>query len=301
MIATNTRSAQAAAVFTTTGERARIDAPLDRTVVLSPDLVSPTEAAPAAAPAPSAAAAAPPGSAPQAQDPGVVVAAAPLVIPEMQAPKPSRAGLISVAVGAALLAVAVTVVALSLRGGDAAGAASGIDPTAAGASAAAPAATSAKSAPSSKAGAAPRTSGAPAASAAPVGVEAEAREALARLREGIGTCARDVIGLLPGTSPAVPAQFAALARGAYQSSPRDFRSPVFSCAKYKETAPQRFQIQWQLTKRPTEGRGVAWVDDNTDGKPDRAFSFRATLLRKNEVELGEITLLDPMPDPLKAP
>ncbi|MFO0593106.1 MAG: hypothetical protein U0441_36525 [Polyangiaceae bacterium] len=138
------------------------------------------------------------------------------------------------------------------------------------------------------------TSGAP---PAPPGTpEFEAKEALSRLREGLGTCVRDVIHVLPGTSPAVPEKLAALRGGAYKSAARDYRSPVFSCLKYRESKPQRFQIQWQVTMQPSEGRGVAWLDDDGDGKADRALSFRAVLVRRGEVELGEIRPLTPVPD-----
>mgnify|MGYP001397196370 CR=1 FL=1 len=99
----------------------------------------------------------------------------------------------------------------------------------------------------------------------------------------------------------MPSAFTALQGGAYKNAARDYRSPVFACARYKETEPQRFQIQWQLLVRSTTGRGVAWIDDDADGRADRAFSFPAKLLRKNQVELGEITLLEPMPAPMKAP
>jgi hypothetical protein len=131
------------------------------------------------------------------------------------------------------------------------------------------------------------------------GAEAEARAALTRLRDGLGVCVRDVIGVLPGTSPAVPEKLAAMKGGAYKSVPRDFRSPVFSCLKYRETKPQRFQIQWQVTMQPSEGRGVAWLDDDGDGKADRALSFRAALVRKKEVDLGEIGFLTPVPPVMK--
>ena len=151
--------------------------------------------------------------------------------------------------------------------------------------------------PSRTSGSPSRTSGAP--PAAPGTPEFEARDALTRLREGLGACVRDVIHVLPGTSPAVPEKLAALRGGAYKGAARDFRSPVFSCLKYRETKPQRFQIQWQVTMQPSEGRGVAWLDDDGDGKADRALSFRAKLVRRGEVELGEIEPLTPVPDVLK--
>jgi hypothetical protein len=158
--------------------------------------------------------------------------------------------------------------------------------------------TSSTSAAAGAASAAP--SSAPTAPPAASGAEAEARAALGRLRDGIGTCTRDVIGGLPGTTPPIPLAFATLKSGPYKSVPRDYRSPVFSCAKYRESEPQRFQIQWQLVTRPSEGRGVAWLDDDNDGKPDRAFAFSAKLLAKNKVELGEVVPIDPVPAVMKA-
>lgn len=125
--------------------------------------------------------------------------------------------------------------------------------------------------------------------------EAQARSALTRLRDGIGTCVRDVIGVLPGTSPAVPLTMRLMKNGVYASLSSDFRSPVFACASYRETEPQSFQIQWQRGATPGEGTGVAWVDDNGDGAADRAFGFRATLVKKKEVTFGEITPLEPVP------
>lgn len=125
--------------------------------------------------------------------------------------------------------------------------------------------------------------------------EADAKAALTRLREGIGACVRNVIGILPGTSPPVPPSLALLKTGTYQSNGADWKSPVFACTAYRETNPQSFQIQWQLSKVPTEGTGVAWIDENKDGKPDRAFGFRATLKKKKEVTLSDIVPLVPIP------
>jgi hypothetical protein len=125
--------------------------------------------------------------------------------------------------------------------------------------------------------------------------EAEARAALTRLGEGIATCARDTIGVLPGTSPAVPFTLALVQRGPYPSIPRDWSTPVWTCAKFRLEAPQRFQIQWQIVKPSLEGMGIAWLDDNADGKPDRALGFRATLKQRGEPEIGPIELLSPVP------
>jgi hypothetical protein len=125
--------------------------------------------------------------------------------------------------------------------------------------------------------------------------EGEARRALTRFRDGIGACVRDVIGVLPGTSPPVPNTLKLMKNGVYTSAASDFRTPVYQCAKYAETAPQPFQIQWQLGAPPTGGIGVAWLDDDGDGNPDRAFGFTAKLVKKKEVTLGEIMPLSPVP------
>lgn len=130
--------------------------------------------------------------------------------------------------------------------------------------------------------------------------EAETKRALARFRDGIGACVRDVIGVLPGTSPAVPNSMKLMKNGVYASLPSDFRTPVYTCAKYGETAPQPFMIQWQRGAIPTEGMGVAWLDDNRDGEPDRAFGFTAKLAKKKEVSFGEIVPLTPVPKVLPA-
>lgn len=125
--------------------------------------------------------------------------------------------------------------------------------------------------------------------------EQAVRQALARFREGIGTCVREVIGVLPGTSPAVPVTMKLMKNGIYASVAADYRSPVFACARYRESEPQPFQIQWQRGAAPVDGMGVAWLDDNGDGQPDRAFGFSAKLVKKKEVTFGEIEQQSPMP------
>jgi hypothetical protein len=128
------------------------------------------------------------------------------------------------------------------------------------------------------------------------GAEAAARAALAKLRDGIGTCVKDVIGVLPGTSPAVPTTMKIMKNGVYATLATDYRSPVFTCAHYQQTDPQPYQLQWQHgAAAANEGTGVAWIDTNGDGEPDRAFGFTAKLVKKREVTLGEIGPLDPMP------
>jgi hypothetical protein len=124
-------------------------------------------------------------------------------------------------------------------------------------------------------------------------IEVEVREALTRLRDGVQGCVKSNIGVLPGTSPAIPSKIAA-AGGAtgYASTIADWRTPVWSCARFSMSRPQRFQIQWQQQKVRTQGMGVAWIDENGDGKADRALGFRGTLKKRGEVELGEIEPID---------
>lgn len=125
--------------------------------------------------------------------------------------------------------------------------------------------------------------------------EAQASQALARFRDGIGVCVRDVISVLPGTSPAVPPTLKLMKNGVYTGLASDYKTPVYACAKFSEPAPQPYQIQWQIGASPTEGLGVAWIDDNGDGQADRAFGFTAKLVKKKEVTFGEIVPLSPVP------
>jgi hypothetical protein len=126
-------------------------------------------------------------------------------------------------------------------------------------------------------------------------IEAEARRALERLREGVTACVR-TIGNLPGTSPAVPARIKQLREGPYESAPAEWRTPVWLCTKYRESGPQRFQIQWQQAQQgKAEGMGIAWFDADRDGAPDRALGFSATLKKRGIAEVGDVTVLDAVP------
>jgi hypothetical protein len=128
---------------------------------------------------------------------------------------------------------------------------------------------------------------------APVGPpDEEVRAALGKLREGIRTCVK-TIGVLPGSSPAVPARLAQLSAGAYASTPGEWKTPVWACSRFSMDRAQRFQLQWQQDKVRSKGMAVAWMDGDGDGKADRAFAFRATLKQKGEVEVGEIEPIAP--------
>ena len=125
-----------------------------------------------------------------------------------------------------------------------------------------------------------------------VDVDTEARQALERLRDGVQSCVRDTIRVLPGSSPAVPSTLKRMKDGAYESTVAEWRTPVWICSKYRVSGPQRYQIQWQQGKPSSSGMGVAWIDANGDGVADRAFGFRATLKKRGEVEMGEIQAID---------
>jgi hypothetical protein len=115
----------------------------------------------------------------------------------------------------------------------------------------------------------------------------DARTALDALRDGVRSCVEETIGVMPGTSPPVPAKLSRLSEGAYEPSPSDWASPFFMCTRFRLAGPQRFQIQWQLDKPSTEGSGIAWIDDDGDGKADRAFGFHGKLVERSKVELSE--------------
>ncbi|MEJ7734869.1 MAG: hypothetical protein WKG00_37485 [Polyangiaceae bacterium] len=115
----------------------------------------------------------------------------------------------------------------------------------------------------------------------------EVRAALGKLRDGMRGCVK-TIGVLPGSSPAVPPSFGQLSGGAYGSTPSDWKTPVWACTHFSMDRAQRFQLQWQQDKVRSKGMAVAWMDTDADGKPDKAFAFSATLQKKGEVELGEI-------------
>lgn len=118
--------------------------------------------------------------------------------------------------------------------------------------------------------------------------EIDARKALSRLRDGMGDCVRRAIGSLPGSSPAVPPTMKQTSGVGYTAVPADWRTAVWSCAKFRHDAPMQFQVQWQSVKPGAEALGLAWVDDDGDGDPDRAFGFRATAKGTRDVDLGDI-------------
>ncbi len=125
--------------------------------------------------------------------------------------------------------------------------------------------------------------------------EVDARKALGRLREGIGDCVRHAIGSLPGSSPAVPPALKLASGAGYGAPPADWKTAVWSCAKFRHDAPMRFQLQWQSVKPTVEALGIAWIDDDGDGEADRALGFRATAKGTRDVDLGEITPLEMRP------
>lgn len=138
---------------------------------------------------------------------------------------------------------------------------------------------------------------APVVSAQPVQspAEVDARKALGRLREGIGDCVRHAIGSLPGSSPAVPPALKLTSGAGYAAPPADWKTAVWSCAKFRHDAPMRFQLQWQSVKPTVEALGIAWIDDDGDGEADRALGFRATAKGTRDVDLGEITPMEMRP------
>ncbi|MEP7127011.1 MAG: hypothetical protein ABJE95_39125 [Byssovorax sp.] len=125
--------------------------------------------------------------------------------------------------------------------------------------------------------------------------EIEARKALSRLRDGMGDCVRHVIGSVPGSSPAVPAAMKQASGAGYTALAADWKTAVWSCAKFHHDAPMQFQLQWQSAKPGAEAVGLAWIDDNGDGEPDRVLGFRATAKGSHDVDLGEIAPMEMRP------
>jgi hypothetical protein len=125
--------------------------------------------------------------------------------------------------------------------------------------------------------------------------EIEARKALSKLREGMGDCVRHVIGSLPGSSPAVPAAMKQASGAGYTALPADWKTAVWSCAKFRYDGPMQFQLQWQSARPGAEAMGLAWIDDDGDGEPDRVLGFRATAKPTRDVELGEIAPMEMRP------
>ncbi len=138
----------------------------------------------------------------------------------------------------------------------------------------------------------------PPAAAAPASrslAEIDARKALTRLRDGMGDCVRRAIGSLPGSSPAVPATMKQTSGIGYTAAPTDWKTAVWSCAKFRHDAPMQFQVQWQSLKPGLEADGLAWIDDNGDGEPDRVLGFHATAKGAHDVDLGEIEPMEMRP------
>lgn len=142
---------------------------------------------------------------------------------------------------------------------------------------------------------APLASTAPLAPTAPVvtAAEAQARATLERLRSGLEGCIRKGIRALPGSSLAVPPNLFVLKRSAYTPSPLEWKTSVWSCAKFQVNEPMEFQLQWQLVRPNAEGAGVAWIDVNHDGVADRALRFSITLDPSGAPILGEILPVAP--------
>lgn len=129
---------------------------------------------------------------------------------------------------------------------------------------------------------------------APAGSDEEqAKAALDKLRQGIETCVSKKIHVLPGTSPPVPDGLAWLKHGPYASLKRDWVGPFFSCTAFRLEAPMPFMIQWQVVRPKGSGTAVVWLDDDHDGKADRAFGFTAHWKERDVVTFDPVGPLPP--------
>ncbi len=126
------------------------------------------------------------------------------------------------------------------------------------------------------------------------GAEAAARQALEKFADGLKKCVAQTIHVLPGTSPPVPTAMAFLKGGSYRPGINDFNNAVYNCAGFKLTTPMPFVLQWQGDgNQGKKGAAIAWLDDDGDGKADRAFGFEAKLAKRNVAEIGPIEAMDP--------
>jgi hypothetical protein len=128
----------------------------------------------------------------------------------------------------------------------------------------------------------------------PADAEREAKDAVTRLAEGLAACAR-ATGALPGSSPAVPESADQLAGAGYAPKGAEWSTPVWRCARFQGPETMRFQIQWQLVRPGTEGRAVAWIDADGDGKAERAVAVRVLRADRDPVTIGAAQVIDPMP------
>ncbi len=129
--------------------------------------------------------------------------------------------------------------------------------------------------------------------ASPGSDEAKARATLERLKTGIETCVSKKIHVLPGTSPAVPDAMAWLKHGPYASLKRDWVGPFFACTGFRMEEPMPFMLQWQVEGPKRSGTAVVWLDDDHDGKADRAFGFTAHWKQRDVVSFDPVVALDP--------
>ncbi|MBK6516842.1 MAG: hypothetical protein IPG04_22695 [Polyangiaceae bacterium] len=136
----------------------------------------------------------------------------------------------------------------------------------------------------------------PPSAAAKEGPEADALAALEKLRAAVDHCTKNGTHVLPGTSPPIPSSFAKLKSGPYTPVARDFDASFFHCAQLRFDKPMSFAIQWQLDEPSWRGTGIVWIDTNSDGEIDQAYSFYAQLKKKDEVQFAPPQRLD---DPKK--
>ncbi|MFO0618358.1 MAG: hypothetical protein U0414_37540 [Polyangiaceae bacterium] len=133
---------------------------------------------------------------------------------------------------------------------------------------------------------------APSASAGPTEAlpeaDAQARAALEKLAPLLAECAEKKIHNLPGGSPAVPDTFGWLKGGAYPATDANWNNPFFVCTTFRIIGPMPFVFQWQVDKPGVQGTALVWVDGDSDGKPDRAYAFTATMESKDKMTVGPI-------------
>lgn len=97
--------------------------------------------------------------------------------------------------------------------------------------------------------------------------KAEGKAQVAVLARGIATCTEAAGGKLPASSAPVPAALSDVSGKKYQSDPKEWSDPAFTCASFSMLMPQYFQYQWVSTS-DSAGTARAVADFDGDGTAD---------------------------------
>jgi type IV pilus assembly protein PilA len=97
--------------------------------------------------------------------------------------------------------------------------------------------------------------------------KAEGKAQVAVLARGIAMCTETAGGKLPASSAPVPAALSDVSGKKYQSDPKEWSDPAFTCASFSMLMPQYFQYQW-VQSSDSAGTARAVADFDGDGTAD---------------------------------